>query len=74
MLKRKKQIDSQIEKLRMARSNIDNVISAIEAASTNMLALNTMRIGTQTLQQMTRSMYERLLLISMGLDMLMAIV
>jgi len=57
ILKRKKAIDAQIEKLSMARANIDNVISAIEAASTNMLALNTMRIGAQTLQQMTRSMY-----------------
>jgi len=60
-LKRKKQYDAQIDKLGAARMNIESIIFAVESATTNFAALNAVRTGAQTLQQISRHMYALIL-------------
>lgn len=55
-LKRKALYMGQIEKLNGARLKLDEQIIAIEAASTNLLVLDAMSSGAQTMKQINRQM------------------
>lgn len=56
-LKRKALYSGQIEKLNGARLKLDEQIIAIEAASTNLIVLDAMSEGAQTMKQINRQMY-----------------
>jgi len=55
-LKRKALYLGQIEKLNGARLKLDEQIIAIEAASTNLIVLDAMSEGAQTMRQINRQM------------------
>ena len=55
-LKRKALYTTQIEKLNGARLKLDEQIIAIEAASTNLIVLDAMSEGAQTMKQINRQM------------------
>lgn len=56
-LKRKALYTGQIEKLNGARLKLDEQIIAIEAASTNLIVLDAMSEGAQTMKSINRQMY-----------------
>lgn len=56
-LKRKALYSGQIEKLNGARLKLDEQIIAIEAASTNLIVLDAMSEGAQTMKSINRQMY-----------------
>jgi hypothetical protein len=56
-LKRKALYMTQIEKLNGARLKLDEQIIAIESASTNLIVLDAMSEGAQTMKQINRQMY-----------------
>lgn len=56
-LKRKALYTGQIEKLNGARLKLDEQIIAIEAASTNLIVLDAMSEGAQTMKAINRQMY-----------------
>jgi hypothetical protein len=56
-LKRKALYLGQIEKLNGARLKLDEQIIAIESASTNLIVLDAMSEGAQTMKQINRQMY-----------------
>jgi charged multivesicular body protein 4 len=59
-LRRKRLYESQIEKLSGARTTLESQIIAIEAAATNIDALNAMRVGAQAMRAMHRNMFVEL--------------